>query len=197
VSARPAVTGAARAALVALAGAGAACASGAPELGTRESRVRERTEVLFRGGSITVELQPDDRLIETPLDVPPERAWALLPAVYATLGLPVTTLIAESRLIGTQGAQAPRRVGGEPLSRAVSCGVDAFGQENADRYQVTLLMLSDVKPHDRGSLLRTLVRGSARAPGTSDAAVRCASRGRIEQRVGQLVRERAAKPPQE
>ena len=193
MSARAACVVARVAACAAAVGA-AACASGTPALDGSTTRVRQSTHVLFEGGSITVEMQADDRVVETPLDVPPERAWAVLPAVYAALGLPVTTMVTDARLIGTQGAQAPKRLGGAPLSRAVSCGVGAFGQDNVDHYEVTLLALSDVKPREGGSLLRTLVRGSARAPGTSDAAVRCASRGRIEQRVGQLVRERVAAP---
>jgi len=152
--------------------------------------VRETTHLAFEGGSIAVEMVADDRVVETPIDATPARVWALLPAVYASLDLPVTTMVGEHRLIGTQGARAPRRLGGEALSRAVSCGSGAFGQENADVYEVTLLTLSDVRPREGGALLRTLVRGSARTPGTSDHAVRCASRGRIEQRVQELVRAR-------
>jgi hypothetical protein len=174
----------------------AACASAGasadPGLDAQTTRVRETTRLAFQGGSIAVELLADDRIIELPLDVAPERAWAVLPAVYAALDLPVTTLVSDTRLIGTQGARVPHRLGGEPLSRAVSCGSAAFGQDNADLYEVTLLTLSDVKPREGGSMLRTLVRGSARAQGASDAAVRCATRGRIEQRIGALVRERAA-----
>ena len=175
----------------------AACASATPELDRHTSR--ERAQLVFEGRSVAVELQPDDRVVETPLRMSAERAWAVLPAVYSALGLPVTTMVTDSRIIGTQGAQAPRRVGGEPLSRALSCGVGPLGQDNVDHYEITLLALSDVKPDEGagGSLLRTLVRGSARAPGTSDAAVRCTSRGRIEQRVEQLVRERAAVAPRD
>jgi hypothetical protein len=183
------LTRAAACAAASLAASLAACASGNPELDTQTTRVRETTRLAFQGGSLAVELLADDRIIEQELEVSPERAWSVLPAVYAALDLPVTTLVSDTRLIGTQGAQAPRRLGGEPLSRAVSCGSAAFGQDNADLYEVTLLTLSDIRPRDGGSTLRTLVRGSARAQGGSDAAVRCASRGRIEQRIGTLVRE--------
>jgi hypothetical protein len=154
--------------------------------------VRETTRLAFDGGSISVEMAADDRIHETPLAEPPERVWAVLPGVYESLGLPVTTMLGEHRLIGTQGARAPRRLGGEALSHAVSCGSGPFGQENADTYEVTLLTLTDVRPRDGGSVMRTLVRGNARTPGTSDRAVRCASRGRIEQRVQELVRARLA-----
>lgn len=170
----------------------AACASAPPRLDATESQGRGTARFAFVGSPIVVELTPDDRIVETDVSATPERVWAVLPAVYAALEIPVTTLMADQRLIGTQASRVPRQLAGEPLSRAVSCGTGPLGLPNADTYEVTLLALTDVQPLGSRALVRTLVRGGARARGTSDVGVRCASVGRIEQRIGALVRARVA-----
>ena len=119
-----------------------------------------------------------------------DRVFALLPAVFAELGVPVATIDAKQRMLGTAGTRVPRSLKGQALSRYLDCGTGAMGRLNADYYEVTLVAVTTVVPSPAGSELRTAIRGSARPAGVSGDAVNCTSRLRLEERIAEATRAR-------
>lgn len=129
--------------------------------------------------------------VETPIRADADKAFGVLQGVYEGLGLTVNTLISSSRTLGVRNARAPRRVGGQPLSRLIECGNDATGMANADSYAVTFTTLSRVTAAGPGaSLLVTQVVASAKPMSTSGNEVHCSSSGRLEQAINDAVAAR-------
>lgn len=174
----------------------AGCAS-APAASTIETTAKRREMVAV--GDQVVLLEPTvARTIREELAMPPERAWALLPLAYEALGLPLTTLDSERRLIGAGGVRAQGRLGGAWLSRYVDCGTASTGLANADSYAVTLDVVTQVDGRADGARagLGTALRASGRPASTSTSnPVNCVSRGTLERRLAEIVRERAAATP--
>ncbi|GLC25844.1 hypothetical protein [Roseisolibacter agri] len=172
------------------------CAS-APAASTIETTGKRREMVAV--GEQVVVLEPTvARAIREELALPADRAWALLPLAYEALGLPLTTLDSERRLIGAGGVRAQGRLGGAWLSRYVDCGTAATGLANADSYAVTLDVVTQVDGRADGANagLSTAIRASGRPTSTSTSnPVNCVSRGTLERRLAEVVRERAAATP--
>lgn len=127
----------------------------------------------------------------TPIRADADKAFGALRGVYDGLGLSVNTLLSDVRTLGLRNARAPRRVGGQPLSRLIECGSDATGMANADAYAVTLTAMSRVTAvGPASSVVVTQVLASAKPMSTSGNAVRCSSNGRLEQTINEAVAER-------
>lgn len=112
--------------------------------------------------------------------VAPDRLWPELPAAYDALGIPITTVNAEARLIGAVEGRVRGRIGDDPVSRFVRCGSTMTG-EVADQYEVYLTSVTQVEPvsADSGSsIVSSHVK--AIAQGASGNTVECATRGRLE-----------------
>jgi hypothetical protein len=130
------------------------------------------------------------------LAIPAGRVYALLPLAYEAAGLPLSTLDSDRRLIGAGGVRAHGRLGGTWLSRYVDCGTAPNGIPNADSWAVTLDVATRVDSTAAASELSTTVRATGRPTSTSTSnPVNCVSRGALERRIAELVREQAAKTP--
>jgi hypothetical protein len=124
------------------------------------------------------------------LDLPPEQAWAVLPAVYEELDVPLTVYDTVDMRIGNTGFR-PRRVGGERLSRYLDCGRGVTATANADRYEVNVSLTTRLTEADAGgTLLWTEIRASAKPRDVSGHPVRCSSKGTLETRIAEAVEER-------
>ncbi|HEX5581600.1 MAG TPA: hypothetical protein VFX39_08495 [Gemmatimonadaceae bacterium] len=126
------------------------------------------------------------------LEATPDAVWAVLPAVYAELHIPVTTLVASSRRIGNSSYRVRRQLGGQRMSRFLACG-ERLGLEVADTDDITLHVETVVAPGDSGAALTTLVVGSARPVGVAGHPINCATTGRLEQRIIALVQAKLPK----
>ena len=172
------------------------CAT-APAASTIETTAKRREMVAV--GDQVVLLEPTvARTLREELAMPAERAWALLPLAYEALGLPLTTLDSERRLIGAGGVRAQGRLGGAWLSRYVDCGTASTGLANADSYAVTIDVVTQVdgSASAPNAGLSTALRASGRPGSTSTSnPVNCVSRGTLERRLAEIVRERAAATP--
>jgi hypothetical protein len=116
------------------------------------------------------------------LAIPSSRLWAALPAVYSALDIPLSVADTGSRVIGAMYLSRRRPIGGERLSRLLSCGDSSFGP-NADHYEVQLTALSLVTPIDSAhSALTIAVNGVALANGNSQR-IACNTTGRLERRM--------------
>lgn len=131
----------------------------------------------------------------TVVEVAPTEVFAVLPAVYDELKLPVSTLVSSERRIASQNARFRDRVGGERAARIVSCGTAADGREAADSYELTLdiATVAAARPDGQGTDVKTVVSGLAKPVFTSGEPVRCASTGRLEARIAAAVRAKLAK----
>ena len=117
------------------------CAT-APAASTIETTAKRREMVAV--GDQVVLLEPTvARTLREELAMPAERAWALLPLAYEALGLPLTTLDSDRRLIGAGGVRAQGRLGGAWLSRYVDCGTASTGLANADSYAQALSIANE------------------------------------------------------
>lgn len=113
--------------------------------------------------------------------------WAVLPAVYDSLGIPVAQRQPATRTLGNDGLRLRRRLGSVPLQRYLDCGRGQDGP-NAESYEVHLSVQTQVKPGARQtSHLSTIVQAQARPVNFSGEWVRCASRDMLEERIAELA----------
>lgn len=122
----------------------------------------------------------------------PDAVWDALAPAYEALGMQGRVLDAERRIFGQPETTVRRQLGGTQLSRFLDCG-NRVGVVNANSYSVTLTVTSYVRPGPAGGAqLRTQVDAMARAPGSSEAPVRCGTTNELERRIESIVRERTA-----
>jgi hypothetical protein len=142
-------------------------------------------------------LNTEDFTHTTAVDASPERTWAVLKEVYQVLKLPVNTMVDRDRRIGVEAKRFRTKIGGERSSRVVSCGRASDGQEAADSYEVMLDVMSTVIPNPDGvgATIVSALGGDAKPVYTSGDPVRCMSTGRLEERIGEMVRNRIAANP--
>lgn len=187
---RVAVHASAAIALAACASAGPGPTPAAPPASAPRG---ETTRVEMPGGFAAYEVRTtaDDRAVEATFRATTDRLWSVLPSVYDSLGIRLTTMNTAGRTLGMQNSRLRRRLGGEAMSRSLSCGTGITGEDNADSYDVFVTVMSAVEPSggDR-AVLRTWVQANARATGTSGNPVRCGSSGWLERRIAELAAAR-------
>ena len=155
--------------------------------------VRQTTSVTTGGGgNIDLVSYADDRPSSHVLQATPEQVWAVLPSVYDQLKVKPETVDASARLIGNRRIVANGKIAGSRASDFLECGT-SVGGPIADSYQINLSLTTEVALGQAGmSELRTSVQGTATQRGVSGAPVRCATTGRLEQRIANLVRMQLA-----
>ena len=137
-------------------------------------------------GSTMTMTQSDDPSRRT-VAAPASRVWDALPAVYQTLGLPVTDRNVQAQTIGTTSFKVRRRLGDAPLSRYLDCG-DTQGSPSANSYEVVLTVNTRLAPAagDSTSVLTT-VTAQARPVFVSGEYVNCGSTRALEQRFFDIL----------
>jgi hypothetical protein len=118
---------------------------------------------------------------------PADEVWAVLPAVYESIGLTGEVLDRERRVFGQREVTVRRRLAGAQVSRYLSCGTRA-GMANADSYSVRVSVRTQAVPAGEASQVRTEIEAAARAPGSSDPWVRCGSTNQLERRIENAIR---------
>lgn len=137
-------------------------------------------------GSTMSMTQGDDPSRRT-VAAPAVRVWNALPAVYQTLGLPVTDRNVQSQSIGTTSFKVRRRLGDAPLSRYLDCG-DTQGSPSANSYEVLLTVSTRLAPATGDSTsVSTTVTAQARPIFVSGEYVNCGSTRALEQRFFDLL----------
>ena len=158
------------------------CASSGP---TRRTPAPERTRVTR--GVETVEIFSDSRGVGSLVAAPVDSVWLALPWVYDRLEIPVAVSDPGQRTFGNSGYRA-HRIEDELLSRYLDCGRDMGGQY-ADRYSVTLSVLTRLTETEGGTMVMTRVDASAQPRAVSGNPGSCASKSRLELRLVQLIIE--------
>lgn len=166
----------------------AAC--GSSEQTVASAPTTRTTQVTTAGDSPVLLEQSSAAAGFVPVIASPDALWQVLPAVYAELGLQGRVIDAQRMVFGQPETTVRRQLAGTQLSRYLDCG-RRVGVVNANSYNVTLTVTSYVRPHGEGAAqLRTQVDATARAPGTSEAAVRCGTTNELERQIERLARER-------
>ncbi|HEX8360315.1 MAG TPA: hypothetical protein VF613_09415 [Longimicrobium sp.] len=153
------------------------------------------TRVLTDAGNFSVQSNADQRVSSQWVRAPMERVQVALPAVYESLGIPMTSSEDGRALrFANDGMVVNRRLGGERVSQYLDCGSTPIGTSMADASTVQLRMVTVVRGGENGTELRTQVLATAysRAGGSgSGVGAPCRSTGKLEERIAQMVTERA------
>jgi hypothetical protein len=129
----------------------------------------------------------------TTIAAPADDVWGALPAAYEALGMRVATIDSKTRRIGNESMRARRRIGDIPMVRLLSCG-GAIGAPNAETFDITLYVISQLSPASAGSTtLATVVQATGKSPNFGGNEVSCTSTGSLERRIEELVRAKVAK----
>lgn len=123
-----------------------------------------------------------------------ELVFTSLPAIYEKLGVAVTSMVTKDRMLGNPDLRARARLGGLPLRRLFDCG-GTTGEPNADTFQLTISVSSEVKDNgDGSSVLSTLVQATGRPVQFGGGDVRCTTTGELERQIEQQVKFRLVNP---
>lgn len=151
------------------------CASGS---GIPETRTdRSIVSVNAGAGESQLELTRNAAISSDVLPIGAEEIWARVPAVYEALGLPITGLDPEARIVGT--VQRVKRIAGKSIASYLNCP-GAYGNL-AGSGDVYLTVRTQVIPtggsaatvrHEVGAVARSSTSGMSR--------VMCASNGSLE-----------------
>ena len=137
-------------------------------------------QVTAFAGTRKYTVEVDTLGITTPVPVGGDSAWALLPGIYESLGLPLDEHDARVKRLGTCWKRVRSRLGGSQLSRYLDCG-ELRQMPNADAYDVDVLVLTAVRQENGSPVIATIVLGWANAPGGGRQW--CQSRGALEKRI--------------
>ena len=132
--------------------------------------------------SVTQSDDPSQRI----MPVPSARIWDALPAVYDSLGLPITDRNVQDRSIGTTSFKVRRKLGNAPLSRYLDCGATQ-GSPSADSYEVLLTVMTRLAPSGDTTAVITRVDALARPVFVSGEYVNCGSTRALEKRFFDLL----------
>ena len=191
---RPAIRMAAPIALSALAACSGAARTGTPPGDPPATR---RNVMTVDNAVVALETTTGTRVRE---DVPvsPDRAWALLPAVYEGLQLPLAMIDPAGHELGTGTFRAQGRLSGARLSAFIDCGAAGVtGIRTADTYAVQLQIRTRIEPgrDSQRATLATRVSANGRPANVSGTTVNCPSSGVLEHRIAVALQARAATTP--
>ncbi len=163
----------------------ASCASSATtpvETGTRTVTVVTAT------GTENLRIRQDDGAAEYAIGLPVDLVWKALPAVYDSLGIPLSTLDRTQMIIGAEAHKMRKSLKGVALSRYFDCGTTQIGA-NADSYEITLLLLTRVMPAaGNTSKLEVTTIANARPVERRQNPINCVSRNTLDAKLVALVK---------
>lgn len=140
------------------------------------------------GTALTMTVTSDNRTaIVGTLQRPIERVWAVLPAVFDSLGIAANAVDAPSFSITRSNLKARRRLKNIPLVRLLDCGT-AQGSASAETYELTISVTTRLERHESGgTTVATLLDASGRPVTFSGDPVKCTSKTALEQRIFDLA----------
>jgi hypothetical protein len=148
------------------------------------------------GNAAAIEMYTQASLAARVIPVSADSVWTVLPEVFETLDVPVTHRVPSRQEMGNRGYVA-RRVEGKRMNTYVDCGTNLSGQL-ANLYEVTLSVVVRLSAaDDGGAQVETTVDAYGKPRTTSGNQVHCQSRETLEQRIGDLVFEKARILPEQ
>jgi len=126
---------------------------------------------------------------EQVVDAPESEIWPHLPAIFDELGVEVTEVKEQQRIIGNPRFK-PGRIEGERLSTYLECGRD-HGGPYADQHEVWVtFMVQLLRDPSGGTRVATLLNGFARPRNVSGNDLPCTSKLVLEARLVELINAR-------
>lgn len=173
-----------------LAGCGPSASNGRTV--TVESAVPVTTRVSTQGGDFSISTNTEIRVSSQVVALPLEGAWGALPAVYRELGIRGEVLDTNGRLFGVRSQTESGRLAGVRISTYFDCGSGAGGLPIANTYRVEFAAVSHVRAVGDRSEVSTTVSAEATSQTVSGPSTRCRTTGELENRIAELVSQRAA-----
>lgn len=124
---------------------------------------------------------------------PIDAVWSILPAIYDSLGIPVSAIDPNQRIIGNPGFKAHKKLGTTSLARYIDCG-RTQGFPSADSYDIHLSITTQVQsgPTQSSAAISTLLEAAGRPMAFSGEYTRCSSLGALESAINDAVRKKLA-----
>lgn len=165
----------------------AGCTSTSPGGPAPTTRAGAPSAEVYRSGA-AVNIQPEVAEATREFPASPDAVWDALVQVYGNLEIEVAGADSNSRTLFNQDFVVSRRLGGEPLSRYLRCGMGISGA-NADQYRIHMNIVSRVTTPGEGTTrLETVIEATGANPrGSSNTRVACTSTHRLERRIAQAV----------
>lgn len=117
--------------------------------------------------------------------------WAVMPAVYAQLEIPLSLSDPRIKELGNRGYRA-RRIEGDRLSKFFRCGQSMTGSRT-NEYEITLSVVTILtEAPDGKTFMRTTVDARGRQRATSAIPVNCETTGALEERIADVARKLVA-----
>lgn len=145
------------------------------------------------GGMGSMRISGSDGASRVTVAFPLDAVWSILPAVYDSLGIPVSTIDPNRRVIGNPGFKAHKRLGSTSLGRYIDCG-RTQGFPSADSYDVYLNITTHVQsgPTQSSTVMSTLLEAAARPMAFSGEYTKCSTLGALESAINDAVRKKLA-----
>lgn len=153
----------------------------------------QRVTIVTGGATQTMQVRQDDASNTQVIDLPLEAIWRVLPSVYDSLGIAVTTVNTSTRVIGADGVKMRRSLRGVPLSRYFDCGATQIGQ-NADDYEITLVLLTRARAASPTSTrVEVTTIATARPVARRQNPQNCVTLGTLDAKLYETLRIQASR----
>jgi hypothetical protein len=144
-------------------------------------------------GNLSVGMSAATDAKATTLASAPADVWRVLPGVFESLAIPLSSIDDKTRVLGNTGFNIRRRLGSIPLPRLIDCGTTQGGP-SAETYDIRLSVLTQVRAADGGaSSIVTTVDAMGRPVAFSGEYVRCSSTSALETRIADAVKAQLTK----
>lgn len=148
---------------------------------------RESVRIVDNGGAVQMTTYHNEGWVTHELPAAVAAVWSVLPAVYDSLGIPITTRDVARHTIGNGGLRARGRLGKVALQRYLDCG-STQGGPNAETYEIHFVISTQVLPGaNDGSRLSNSVEAEARPVNFASDWVRCTSKSTLEKAMAELA----------
>jgi hypothetical protein len=168
------------------------CASSHPE------SVRPATESVrviggSDGGMGNMRMSSSDGAARVTVAFPLDAVWSILPAVYDSLGIPVSTIDPNRRLIGNPGFTVHKRLGSTSLARYIDCG-RTQGFPSADSYDIYLSITTHAETGKApgSTAVSTLLEAAGRPMAFAGEYTKCSTLGALESAINDALRKKLA-----
>ena len=144
-------------------------------------------------GNLSVGMNATTDAKVTRVTAAPADVWRVLPGVFDSFAIPLSSVDDKARVLGNTGFNLRRRLGSVPLVRLIDCGTTQGGP-SADSYDIRLSVLTQVTPVEGGgSTIITTVDAMGRPVAFSGEYVRCTSTGSLETRIADAIQAQLRK----
>lgn len=150
------------------------------------------TRIYTRAGDIDISTNQEIRVSSHLVTLPLEAAWGALPGVYRELGIRGEVLDTDRRLFGVRSQTESGRLAGVRMSSYFDCGSGNGGLPIANTYRLDFAAISHVRAVGDRTEVVTSVTAEATSQTVGGTEVRCRTTGQLEDRISELMTERAA-----